>query len=479
MNSRGDHHQPPLSFGLQPYEVWGTPSQKVMLDFVHRHRRAVREIFSDRGGSLTEDVPLRDVPALLVPTRSGPFPAVVIDDLWVGNVVDERVLGLRSAMVDLLEHGAALEVPARLWGLRGRARIRVGLPQPGGIFPPGPLPPPPRLVLPRGAVIQVTGEEEHQEWLAELLAGQPECDVVAELYRLGATRSRTVVGVRVHERDVGRLSAVSSAQLMPLLEACADRGVAVCGRATVRGNRLRAEVTLAVARVKDLGDDWLRRHLPDSPQVAGVHPPVLQPTGPRLVDMNDSLQPRMRVGTAERDAVLEVLSLAYADGQLDHEEFTQRQEVCLNAKFDDELATLTADLPAARAVMPAVQPAAAPLIAADARSAQEIAFMSGKDIHLDAHTPTVTSFAFMGGNAIHTAGVMGPGVTIEISLSAMWGGHDVFVPKGVRVIDQSVNIMGGVEIKKRARGDGSNGTLIIRGFNLMGGTTVKLDRNQD
>lgn len=195
--------------------------------------------------------------------------------------------------------------------------------------------------------------------------------------------------------------------------------------------------------------------------------------------MNDSLQPRMRVGTAERDAVLEVLSLAYADGQLDHEEFTQRQEACLGAKFDDELVSLTVDLPASRAVIPAAQPAAAPVIAADAAAAQEIAFLSGKDIHLDAHTPTVTSFAFMGGNAIHTKEVMGPGVTIEISLSAMWGGHDVFVPKGVRVIDQSVNIMAGVEIKKRARGDGSNGTLIIRGFNLMGGTTVKLDRSQD
>ena len=187
----------------------------------------------------------------------------------------------------------------------------------------------------------------------------------------------------------------------------------------------------------------------------------------------------MRVGTAERDAVLEVLSLAYADGQLDHEEFTQRQEACLGAKFDDELVSLTVDLPASRAVIPAAQPAAASVIAADAAAAQEIAFLSGKDIHLDAHTPTVTSFAFMGGNAIHTKEVMGPGVTIEISLSAMWGGHDVFVPKGVRVIDQSVNIMAGVEIKKRARGDGSNGTLIIRGFNLMGGTTVKLDRSQD
>ena len=59
---------------------------------------------------------------------------------------------------------------------------------------------------------------------------------------------------------------------MPLPEACADQGVAVRRRVTFRGNRLRAEVTLAVARVKDLGEDWLRRHLADPLGVEYSHP---------------------------------------------------------------------------------------------------------------------------------------------------------------------------------------------------------------
>lgn len=193
-----------------------------------------------------------------------------------------------------------------------------------------------------------------------------------------------------------------------------------------------------------------------------------------LKGMSEISRRRMRVGTAERDTVLEVLSLAYADGQLDHEEFTERQEKCLAAKFDDELVPLLADLPAARAVAQQAQPTA-PRIAADARAAQEFAFMGSKEIHLNPHTPTVTSCAFMGGNQIYTQLVMGPGVTIELSLSSIMGGHEVFVPEGVRVIDQSTSVMGGVEIKKRARGDGSNGTVIIRGFNLMGGVSVRLD----
>lgn len=184
----------------------------------------------------------------------------------------------------------------------------------------------------------------------------------------------------------------------------------------------------------------------------------------------------MRVGTAERETVLEVLGLAYVDGQLDHEEFTQRQEACLNAKFDDELVPLTADLPAARAVVQVPQPkSAAPLVAADARVAQEFAFMSGKEIHLDAHTPSVSSFALMGGHSIHAREMLGPGATVELNLSSFMGGYDVFVPRGVRVVDETFSFMGGVDINKKARGDGANGTLILKGFQFMGGINVKLD----
>ena len=42
------------------------------------------------------------------------------------------------------------------------------------------------------------------------------------------------------------------------------------------------------------------------------------------------------------------------------------------------------------------------------------------------------------------------------------------------VVDQSVNIMAGVSITEEADGDGSNGTLVIKGFNFWGGTSVML-----
>ncbi|MBB1570678.1 MAG: DUF1707 domain-containing protein [Propionibacterium sp.] len=203
--------------------------------------------------------------------------------------------------------------------------------------------------------------------------------------------------------------------------------------------------------------------------------------------MSDSLpeqpaQVRMRIGDAERDSVLEVLRDAYAAGQLDNEEFNDRQQMCLKARYSDDLSGLVEDLPIGTGAGPnAIAPVSAPAAPVFALSGEEItefAFMSGKVIHLDRGRPTLVSKAFWGGNEIYVENAMGPGVEVELTLSSIMGGHVVYVPPGVRVIDQSTSIMAGVAISRKAHGDGSNGTVIIRGFNFWGGTTVKLQKPQ-
>jgi hypothetical protein blinB_10412 len=187
---------------------------------------------------------------------------------------------------------------------------------------------------------------------------------------------------------------------------------------------------------------------------------------------------QMRIGDAERDAVLGVLQNAYGAGQLTLEEFDERQQYCLKARYIDDLSALVVDLPEGAGWHHAVTRPANPAVPRDAAVRNEIAFMSGKVIHLDARTPAVTSFALWGGNEIRTEAVMGPGVEIELSLSSIMGGHNVYVPEGVRVIDQSVNIMAGVDVSDEAGGNGSNGTLIIKGFNFWGGTSVQLRKSE-
>jgi Domain of unknown function (DUF1707) len=54
----------------------------------------------------------------------------------------------------------------------------------------------------------------------------------------------------------------------------------------------------------------------------------------------------LRVGDRDRDAVVQQLQQAFAEGRLDDEEFDQRTRAALTARLSTELAVLTRDLPA-------------------------------------------------------------------------------------------------------------------------------------
>jgi hypothetical protein len=64
----------------------------------------------------------------------------------------------------------------------------------------------------------------------------------------------------------------------------------------------------------------------------------------------------LRVGDRDRDAVVQRLQQAFAEGQLDDEEFDQRTRAALTARLSSDLATLTRDLPAVTATAGAVTP---------------------------------------------------------------------------------------------------------------------------
>jgi hypothetical protein len=54
----------------------------------------------------------------------------------------------------------------------------------------------------------------------------------------------------------------------------------------------------------------------------------------------------VRIGDAERDRAIAALGDHFAFGRLNREEFDERSEVAMQARFDNELAPLFADLPA-------------------------------------------------------------------------------------------------------------------------------------
>lgn len=196
-------------------------------------------------------------------------------------------------------------------------------------------------------------------------------------------------------------------------------------------------------------------------------------------------QRRLRASDSERDAVLSVLQEAHAAGRLNLGELDERQGQVIAARYIDELAPVVADLPEGDLLTPRLSSGQTALPARQHRSTSvpatnphysTVAVMSGRDVIPGPGTTSVGTFNFWGGDEIDLTECLAPGVTVTLESIAIMGGSSIEVPEGVRVLDESVAIMAGNSIDRDARGDGSNGTLVLKGFLFWGGNSVKLAR---
>lgn len=214
---------------------------------------------------------------------------------------------------------------------------------------------------------------------------------------------------------------------------------------------------------------------------------------------------RTRASDTDRDNVVSALSDALSRGQLTAIEFDDRHSQALETMYIDQLPALIDDIPEAEELEQelrsrdtlrrensalATRPGShlgtynnqrsgpiRPAKPGTGKSDTAICILSGSNQVVAPNTPKVSAVTMLGGNDYDLCDVMGPGVELTIESINVLGGHDIYVPPGVRVINKSFSILGGVDIAQNARGDGSNGTLIIRGFNVLGGDDVRLARS--
>jgi predicted membrane protein len=81
--------------------------------------------------------------------------------------------------------------------------------------------------------------------------------------------------------------------------------------------------------------------------------------------------------------------------------------------------------------------------------------------------------AFMGGGKLDLRDAMPAGGQAVITIFAMMGGFEIVVPETWRVISEVTPFMGGIEDKSRTSASPNAPTLVIRGFMMMGGLTLK------
>lgn len=254
---------------LEPVTSWGSGQLEFDIEFEAAHRAEVSAVYREAGVPISANgTVLDDLEATVMPSQHPGAPAVLVGAYWVGNLGPAPAAPYLPAFDRLAAEGRRLQVRARAWAIndRGtiRSNIRIYLPDPEEIDPPGPMPHGAHILLPHGRKIQVTEEERYLSEVAALLGGSSQQPVVATLHIASLASARATkerVEVRVYGEVVGVLTPHMSEHFLPLIKVCEEEGVTVACRAIVKGNQIKADVELDAARAGDLGDDWITKNL--------------------------------------------------------------------------------------------------------------------------------------------------------------------------------------------------------------------------
>ena len=272
-------HAPPPVSNLVPFDLWGQrgwPQTEVSGEsfYADSFRALVGRRLRTEGEELYIDVELvrephnpHDRNAIAVIARGHP----------VGHIPREIATIYASTFDEFASRGLVPRVAARIWvGERGDwettsdggsrmtaprvvARVSVDLPDLHMLTPRNAPPAVAHRELPAGRTVQISGEDMFMDALCPYLCDEGECWVYTTLEEAeGMTaRSKPVTAVLLDGRRVGQLTPKMSEEFLPAIRYLAERNQLTVGRAIVKGNHLKADVTLYAARTGELPSSWL------------------------------------------------------------------------------------------------------------------------------------------------------------------------------------------------------------------------------
>lgn len=184
----------------------------------------------------------------------------------------------------------------------------------------------------------------------------------------------------------------------------------------------------------------------------------------------------LRASDADRTQVATVLSTAFAEGRLTHEEHEERLDLAMRARTFDELIPLTDDLVPLDRSLPQPAPANRPTVdrsASDSGPDRFMALFSGFERkgrwRVRRHNQMLTLF---GGGALDLTEAVLESEEIEITGLTMFGGVEIVVPEGVRVRDETIAVFGGSTVSVPPTADDAP-LLVLKGLCMFGGVNVK------
>jgi DUF1707 SHOCT-like domain/Cell wall-active antibiotics response LiaF, C-terminal len=181
----------------------------------------------------------------------------------------------------------------------------------------------------------------------------------------------------------------------------------------------------------------------------------------------------LRASDADRDAAASVVNNALAEGRLTADEHSERLDAIYSAKTRSELVPLLADLPGQRTAAPAT--ATAGHGARSGRGSRIVAIFSGASRKGVWHPEPVTEIlAVFGGAELDFREAVLPGNEIVVRATTVLGGVEITVPPEMRVIDNGVAILGGIEIHGGGGPAGSDAPVLrLEGVCVLGGVEVR------
>jgi hypothetical protein len=178
---------------------------------------------------------------------------------------------------------------------------------------------------------------------------------------------------------------------------------------------------------------------------------------------------KVRASDAEREAVVERLRVATAEGRLTLSELAERTEAAYTATTRGELVPITADLPAASTSPPAPM---RPIAGGDREWIVAVMGDSRRQGRWRVERP-LAAVAVMGDVVLDLRGAEVPQRDVDIIATAVMGDVKVYVPDGVDVQLTGVAVMGDKKVMVREAPAGRpSPRVVVRATVVMGDVKV-------
>ncbi|WP_017595382.1 DUF1707 SHOCT-like domain-containing protein [Nocardiopsis potens] len=190
---------------------------------------------------------------------------------------------------------------------------------------------------------------------------------------------------------------------------------------------------------------------------------------------------KMRASDADRERVADRLREALAEGRLDQAEHEERLDELYRAKTVGELALVTQDLPAAEPGGHGQEPASlstdeARRLAASGQGRENIVAVFGGAERKGRWLvePRTNASTMFGGISLDLREAVLSQREVTIQCAVLFGGVDIIVPPGVRVVNNTTAIFGGTSLHGTDAVVDPNAPVVrLTGTCLFGGIDAK------